>query len=141
MERKKVVYISGPITGVKNYWEAFERAEDDLQGLGYIPLSPSRLPKGMTNEQYMRISFAMIDSADAVLFLPDWEKSCGSLLEANYCEYTGKPRAVLRTCERFTRETYPREVTRVWLKTDLEKVLAGEKVPMEREVRREAIRI
>lgn len=123
MERKKVIYIAGPITGVKNYWESFEQAEDDLTALGYIPLSPSRLPNGMTKDLYMRICFAMIDCADAVLFLPDWEKSSGALLEANYCEYTGKPKARLRVKVPYTMDTYPREVTRVWLKTDLEEVM------------------
>lgn len=123
MERKKVVYIAGPITGVENYWEAFEQAEEDLDSLGYIPLSPSRLPKGMTNEQYTRIDFAMIDSADAVLFLEGWERSEGSCLEYQYCKYIGKPRVPQRIRERCSGETYPREVTQVWLKTDLEEVL------------------
>lgn len=89
-DKKKVVYISGPITGVDRYWEAFEKAEDDLTALGYTPLSPSRLPQGMTNEQYMRICFAMIDSADAVLVL-DGPYSKGVQTEETYCRYIGKP--------------------------------------------------
>lgn len=91
MEHKKVVYISGPITGVPNYWEAFEHAEDDLTVLGYIPLSPARLPQGMTNEQYMRIDIAMLHSADAVLFLPGYAYSRGAQIELLYSTYLGKP--------------------------------------------------
>lgn len=90
-EQKKVVYISGPITGVRNYWEAFEQAEDDLTALGYIPLSPAHLPKGMTNAQYMQICTAMIDAADAVLSLPRSDRSAGAKVELRYCEYINKP--------------------------------------------------
>lgn len=88
---KKVVFISGPITGVERYWEAFEAAEDELLAVGYIPLSPAHLPLGMSNKQYQRICMAMIDSADAVLFLPGWQRSQGASLENTYCRYTGKP--------------------------------------------------
>lgn len=91
MERKKVIYISGPITGVDRYWESFEAMEDTISALGYTPLSPSRLPSGMSNAQYMRICLAMIDSADAVVFLKDWDRSQGARLELDYCLYTNKP--------------------------------------------------
>jgi nucleoside 2-deoxyribosyltransferase len=123
MDRKKVVYIAGPITGVKNYWEAFERAEDDLLGLGYIPLSPAHLPEGMTNEQYTRIDFAMIDSADAVLFLENFEDSPGARLEHEYCKYTGKPVVLLHAFAVRGHEPLPREVMQAWLKHDLEEVM------------------
>lgn len=89
---KKVVFISGPITGVEKYWEAFEAAEDELQAAGFIPLSPARLPQGMTNVRYQRICMALIDSADAVLFLPGWRASRGATLENHYCRYIDKPR-------------------------------------------------
>lgn len=89
-EAKKVVYILGPITGIERYWEAFEAAEDELCALGYIPLSPSRLPYNLSNEQRMRICFAMIDAADAILLLRDWYRSTSSSLERDYCYFTDK---------------------------------------------------
>lgn len=85
---KKVIYISGPITGVDRYWEAFEKAEEQLSD--YIVLSPSRLPMGMDNAQYMRIDLAQIDTADVVYFLKGWQNSKGATLEHAYCEYIGK---------------------------------------------------
>jgi hypothetical protein len=91
MSTKKVVFISGPITGVDRYWEPFEKAEDELTAQGFIALSPSRLPQGMTNDQYTRICQAMIDSADAVLFLPGYERSAGAMVEFYRTRYVGKP--------------------------------------------------
>lgn len=91
MGQKKVIYIAGPMTGIPRYYEAFEAMEDELSGMGYIPLSPSRLPEGMSNDQGMQICFAMINAADAVVFLPGWENSNGARIERDYCFYINKP--------------------------------------------------
>ena len=125
--QKKVVYISGPITGVEKYCEAFERAEDDLTALGYIPLSPAHLPTGMTNAQYMQICTSMIDAADAVLLLPGCIDSHGSKVEHRYCEYIGKPVVCHRTTtwQAADIEKNPADVRIAWLKHDLEEVFSA----------------
>lgn len=87
---KSVFYISGPITGVERYWEAFEAAEDALVAQGHAVLNPAKLPEGMTKKQYMQINFAQIDAADVVYFLPGWQASAGARLERAYCDYIGK---------------------------------------------------
>lgn len=89
--RRPVVYISGPITDVERYWEAFEKAEDDLQAAGFIPLSPAHLPQGMTDAQYMTINLAQLNAADAVYFLPRFNTSKGAMVEYRYAKYIGKP--------------------------------------------------
>lgn len=89
--KKKVIYLSGPITGVPNYWEQFDAADDYLTSQGYIVLSPSRLPAGLNNQEYMIIDLGCINIADTVLFLPGWQNSKGAQLERHYCEYIGKP--------------------------------------------------
>lgn len=87
---KAVVYIAGPIEGVKTYKLDFAKAKRHLEELGYVVLSPAELPEGMTKAQYMRINFAQIDAAHVVYFLPGWQNSRGATLERAYCEYIGK---------------------------------------------------
>lgn len=84
------IYIAGKITGDPGYREKFRKAAEELAKWGDTPLNPADLPEGMNPEDYMRICFAMIDSADAVIFLPDAKDSAGARLERAYCEYIGK---------------------------------------------------
>ena len=53
-------------------------------------LNPSWMPQGMRPADYMRICFAMIDTADVVAFMPGYETSPGAQLELQYCLYTDK---------------------------------------------------
>lgn len=85
------VYISGKITGDPYYKAKFAHAAADIAGAGHTPINPAMQPEGMSNADYMRISFAQLDSADAVAFLPDWEDSRGARIEHLLVEYTGKP--------------------------------------------------
>lgn len=86
------VFISGPITGKRGYKAAFDREEYNQQCIGNIVLNPARLPKGLDEDRYLPICLAMIDAADAVQFLPGWEKSAGARVEEAYAIRQGKIR-------------------------------------------------
>ena len=87
---KTKIYIAGKITGDPDYKTKFDAAAEAYQKEGYTVLSPSWMPEGMQRADYMRICFAMIDTADVVAFLPGYETSPGAQLELRYCFYVDK---------------------------------------------------
>ena len=84
------IYISGAITSNPNYKDDFERAEDCLQKahpkaeIINPALVNSHLPKSTTHEEYMRMSFCMLDMADAIFMISNWKTSCGASQEYGY---------------------------------------------------------
>jgi len=84
------LYIAGKITGDPDYKAKFEAAAEEYKKNGYTVLCPSWMPQGMQPADYMRICFAMIDTADVVAFLPGYETSPGAQLELQYCFYVDK---------------------------------------------------
>lgn len=84
------IYIAGKITGDPDYKAKFNAAAEAYKKKGYTVLNPSWMPQGMQKADYMRICFAMIDTADVVAFLPGYETSPGAQLELQYCFYIDK---------------------------------------------------
>ena len=84
------IYISGAITNNPDYKEDFERAEDYLQreypsaDIINPALVNSFLPKSTTYEEYMRMSFCMLDMCDSIYMIKGWNKSCGANREHGY---------------------------------------------------------
>lgn len=87
---KPKLYIAGKITGDPDYKAKFAMAEKFYKERGYTVLTPAVLPEGMRPADYMRICFAMIDTADTVAFLPGWGQSVGAGVEHAYCCYIDK---------------------------------------------------
>lgn len=87
---KRIAYIAGPITGVANYWEPFQKLENQLRREGWIALNPTVLPGGMAYEAYMPICLAMVEAADTLFALPGAEKSCGALAEIAFARAMNK---------------------------------------------------
>lgn len=81
------IYISGAITNNPNYKKDFERAEDYLQReypnaeIINPALVNSHLPKYTTHEEYMRMSFCMLDMCDCIYMLSNYENSKGACME------------------------------------------------------------
>ena len=101
------VYIAGKISGDREYWDKFKWAEEDLEGEGFTVINPAELPEGLRPADYMRICFAMMDSADIVAFLPDYEQSRGAQIEWAWCQYVGKQTMYLESMSFY--RAYPKE--------------------------------
>lgn len=86
----KTIYLSGKINGNKLYKRDFAVVEKLLKDENTIILNPTILPEGMTTEQYMNINFAMLQSADEIVMLPNWVDSEGAKLEHAFAVYIGK---------------------------------------------------
>ena len=91
----KKVYISGPITGTKDYLEKFEDIETALvlvhQGVEVINPAKvnSNLPESTTWEEYMRMSLCMLSMCDGIYMMEGWQQSRGANLEYAYAKGMG----------------------------------------------------
>ena len=84
------IYISGAITNCQNYMQKFVNVEryllenySDCEVINPAMIN-SFLPKSTTHDEYMKMSFTMIDMADAIFMLADWRSSCGASQEYGY---------------------------------------------------------
>ena len=82
------IYISGAISNTDDYMERFAKAEKELTAKGWSVVNPAKvnaqLPEDTSYEEYMRMSFCMLDMCVAIYMLDGFEKSCGSNRELGY---------------------------------------------------------
>ncbi|MCH6575456.1 MAG: DUF4406 domain-containing protein [Bacteroidetes bacterium] len=82
---KKKVFISGPMTDMKNYnQQSFQVAQYWLESQGYEVRSPAVFPHNWSKfEDYMTLDLAMLEMCDFIFLLPGWTRSAGALMESN----------------------------------------------------------
>lgn len=90
-----MLYISGPITGDKEYKLKFRAAAQQLEARGYNVVNPAELDdvlpvKSMTHEEIMRTCLDILLQCDAVVTLPGWETSLGCQREVGFAEGADK---------------------------------------------------
>ena len=79
------IYISGPIDGVDNYREKFERAKRIIEKGGNKVINPAGLDlSGLTREQILNVDLVLLDLCDTIYMLKGWESSCGANREYGY---------------------------------------------------------
>lgn len=90
-----IVYLSGPITGYKNYRQQFARAAGTLKEMGYAVINPAELGAAlpldqMSYEDIMKIDMELLATADCLVQLPGWEDSKGANRELGFALGTDK---------------------------------------------------
>lgn len=86
----KRIYISGAISGTDDFMERFARMQERLEGMGHSVINPAcanlYLPEDTSYEEYMKVSFCLIDLCGCVCLMDGWEKSRGARRERAYAE-------------------------------------------------------
>lgn len=79
------IYISGPMRGVDNYREKFERAKRIIEKGGHKAINPAGLDLcGITREQILDMDLILLNLCDTIYMLKGWEESCGANREYGY---------------------------------------------------------
>jgi hypothetical protein len=87
------IYISGGITGVENYREAFRKAHEKLTKGGHDVINPALYADSLpwfSHEEYIELGLHFLSICDAIYMLKGWQKSCGANREYGYALATDK---------------------------------------------------
>jgi len=108
-ERRLRCYIAGPISGVSDFRDRFNKAEQRLTGLGFEPINPCNIspathegecPPGYgpgeggdhtSSACFMRTDLKALLECDVIYLLPGWQHSRGAKLEYSVAVACGIP--------------------------------------------------
>lgn len=89
MQKVKRIFISGPVTGIRNYYENFNRAAMALESK--FPFAQIVNPAAICGEmpesdwnQYMGITMALLRDCNTIYLLKGWVDSKGARTELRY---------------------------------------------------------
>jgi hypothetical protein len=91
--RQMRIFMSGPITGTKDYLERFAAAERELSRRGYEVINPAKVlavvPIELSWDRCMDITIALLRECDAIYMLDKWEWSAGARVEHEHADKAG----------------------------------------------------
>jgi hypothetical protein len=122
-KRKRRVYISGPMRGIKDHnFPAFDRARDLAMSMGFDPISPAdmdraddgKLPETAEAETIRKYARRDVDAllslrpehGDAIALLPFWFDSVGAMAEVALARWLGLTPLWANTMEPYDRTDF-----------------------------------
>ena len=87
----KKVYISGPITGIKDSENNFNNVANKIFGLGYEDVNPCVLihDHDLSYESYMKVDLKALLDCDYIYMMEGWENSKGASFELETAKICG----------------------------------------------------
>lgn len=85
------IYISGPMSGIKNYKDVFRKAKEKLEAAGYDKIvNPAEVElyigSGFTYDEILNLDLDILGHCSILVQLPGWEKSKGACVEYGYAK-------------------------------------------------------
>lgn len=83
------IYLSGPISGVRDYKAKFREAEAAVRALGHDPVNPAETFARANLREIMRWDLFCLTECSAVYMLEGWGNSGGAKIEHALAVYLG----------------------------------------------------
>ena len=83
------IYLSGPITGVKDYRRNFREAAASIQSRGHTVFNPADGFGPMSLREIMRWDLLCLTDCDGIYMMDGWSGSGGAKIEHDLAIYLG----------------------------------------------------